>query len=68
MEICPSADDIWLNWMAKLNNKKIRYSGIDKKYTLIKIIKSGLYKKNVKQNFNDVQIKRIIKKYGFPYN
>ena len=68
MEICPSADDIWLNWMAKLNNKKIRYSGIDKKYTLIKIIKSGLYKKNVKQNFNDVQIKRIIEKYGFPYN
>mgnify|MGYP001220841492 CR=1 FL=1 len=23
MELCPSADDIWLNWMAKLNDKKI---------------------------------------------
>ena len=45
MEICPSADDIWLNWMAKLNNKKIKYSGIDKEFTMIKIIKSGLFKK-----------------------
>ncbi len=68
MDLCPSADDIWLNWMAKLNNKKIRHSGIETKYTLIKIIRSGLWKKNVKQNFNDVQIKRIIEKYGFPYN
>ena len=67
MELCPSADDIWLNWMAKLNDKKIRHSGIETKYTLIKVIKSGLWKKNVKQNFNDVQIKRIIEKYGFPY-
>ena len=67
MELCPSADDILLNWMAKLNDKKIRHSGIETKYTLIKVIKSGLWKKNVKQNFNDVQIKRIIEKYGFPY-
>ena len=68
MELCPSNDDIWLNWMVKLNNNRIRYSGINKEFTMIKIIKSGLFKKNVKQNFNDEQIKRIIKKYGFPYN
>ena len=67
MELCPSNDDIWLNWMVKLNNNKIRYSGINKEFTMIKIIKSGLFKKNVKQNFNDEQIKRIIKKYGFPF-
>ena len=67
MELCPSNDDIWLNWMVKLNNSKIKYSGIDKEFTMIKIIKSGLFKKNVKQNFNDIQIKRIIEKYGFPF-
>ena len=68
MELCPSNDDIWLNWMVKLNGNKIRYSGIDQEFTMIRLIKSGLFKKNVKQNFNDVQIKRIIAKYGFPYN
>ena len=67
MELCPSNDDIWLNWMVKLNNNKIKYSGINKEFVMIKIIKSGLFKKNVKQNFNDVQIKRIIDKYGFPF-
>ena len=67
MELCPSNDDIWLNWMVKLNNHKIKYSGINKEFIMIKVIKSGLFKKNVKQNFNDVQIKRIIERYGFPF-
>ena len=67
MELCPSNDDIWLNWMVKLNNYKIKYSGINKEFIMIKVIKSGLFKKNVKQNFNDVQIKRIIERYGFPF-
>ena len=69
MLLCPSNDDIWLNWMVKLNKSQIRYSGINLDYSpiMIRIIKSGLYKKNVKQNFNDVQIKRMIEKYGFPY-
>ena len=66
MELCPSNDDIWLNWMVKLNNNKIKYSGINKEFVMIKIV-SLVYLKNVKQNFNDVQIKRIIEKYGFPY-
>lgn len=67
MKITPAADDIWLNWMAKLKGTKIRYSSIKRNYEFIKLIKGGLYKKNVKQNFNDIQIKNIIKKYGFPY-
>ena len=37
-------------------------------FRMIKVIKSGLFKKNVKQNFNDVQIKGIIERYGFPFN
>ena len=68
MDLCPSNDDIWLNWMAKLNNNKIKYSGINKEFVMIRSIKSGLFKKNVKQNYNDIQIKRIIGKYGFPFN
>lgn len=67
MKITPTADDIWLNWMAKLKKTKIRNSLIGRNYEFIKLIKGGLYKKNVKQNFNDIQIKKIIKKYGFPY-
>ena len=43
--------------MVKLKDNRIRYSGINKEFTMIKIIKSGLFKKNVKQNFNDEQIK-----------
>ena len=66
-ELCPHNDDIWLNWMVRLNKKNIVNSKFNKKFVMIKKIKSGLYKKNVKQNFNDEQIKRIIKKYGFPY-
>ncbi len=68
LDLCPSNDDIWLNWMAKLNNNKIKFSGINREFVMIKLIKSGLFKKNVKQNYNDIQIKRIIGKYGFPFN
>ena len=67
-KLCPYNDDIWLNWMVKLNNKKIIYSEFNEKFIMIKKIKTGLFKKNVKQNFNDVQIKNIIEEYGFPFN
>ena len=54
--------------MVKLKNNKIKYSGINKEFVMIKIINSGLFNIYVKQNFNDVQIKRIIERYGFPFN
>jgi len=66
-ELCPHNDDIWLNWMIKLNKKKIFNSEFNEKFIMIKKIKSGLFKKNVKQNYNDVQIKKIIQEYGFPH-
>ena len=47
MELCPSNDDIWLNWMVKLNNNKIKYSGINKEFVMIKIIKSLVYLKKM---------------------
>ena len=66
-KLAPLADDIWLNWMVKLNKTKIRFSSIEKNYEFIKIIKGGLYQKNFKKNYNDKQIKNMIKKYGFPF-
>ena len=53
--------------MIKLNKKKIFNSEFNEKFIMIKKIKSGLFKKNVKQNYNDVQIKKIIQEYGFPH-
>jgi len=66
-KLCPHGDDIWLNWMIKLNKKKLLYSGYNKQFTMIKGINSGLSRNNVKLFFNDEQIKRVIKKYGFPH-
>lgn len=65
--LAPHADDIWLNWMAKLNKTNIRFSNIYKNYEYIKIIKGGLYQRNFKNSYNDIQIKNMIKKYGFPF-
>ena len=65
--LAPFADDIWLNWMAKLNKTNIRFSKIYKNYEYIKIIKGGLYQKNFKNSYNDIQIKNMIKRYGFPF-
>ena len=66
-KLTPYADDIWLNWMVRLNKTNVRFSKIYKNYEYIKIIKGGLYKKNFKNNYNDIQIKNMIQKYGFPF-
>ena len=66
-KICPTNDDIWLNWMIKLNKRNVKFSNIDAHYELIKLIKSGLYKINVKKENNDIQINAMINEYGFPY-
>ena len=58
MELCPS-NDIWLNWMVKLNNNKIKYSGIDKEFTMIKIIKSGLFKKMLNKTLMIFKLKEL---------
>ena len=65
--LAPLADDVWLNWMVKLNNTNIRFSQISNNYEYIKTIKGGLYQKNFKNSFNDILIKNMIRKYGFPF-
>ena len=66
-KLAPLGDDIWLNWMVRLNKVEITFSKIKKNYELIKTIKGGLYKKNFKGDYNDIQIRNMIKKYGFPF-
>tara|TARA_B100001063_G_scaffold244703_1_gene278210 strand:+ start:107 stop:979 length:873 start_codon:yes stop_codon:yes gene_type:complete len=66
-KLAPLGDDIWLNWMARLRGTNVRRSNYKKTSESIKSIKEGLYKKNIKQNYNDVQIRNMSKKYGFPF-
>ena len=41
-KLCPHNDDIWLNWMVRLNKKKVVNSQSNEKFVMIKKIKSGL--------------------------
>lgn len=66
-KLAPLGDDIWLNWMARIKGVNVRRSNHEKTSETIKSISGGLYKKNVKQNYNDVQIRNMNKKYGFPF-
>lgn len=64
LDICPLADDIWLNAMAVLNNTKIVKT--DYPFYYIPILHKDnfeLYKINVGENQNDIQIKTILHKY-----
>lgn len=66
-KLAPLGDDIWLNWMARMKGTNVRFSGYEKISESIKSIRGGLYKKNIKQNYNDIQIRNVSKKYGFPF-
>ena len=64
LEICPLADDIWLNAMAIINDTKIVKS--DYSFYYIPILNKNnieLNKVSVGENQNDVQIKKILDKY-----
>ena len=64
-KLSPLNDDVWLNWMVRLNSTKIIYSYPGKIYDDIKILPLGLYAKNI--TFTDKQVENMIKKYGFPF-
>lgn len=64
LEICPLADDIWLNAMAVMNDTKVVKT--DYSFYYIPILNENnfeLNKVNVGENHNDVQIKKILDKY-----
>jgi len=63
-KLCPTADDIWLYWMARLNNKKIYHiqSNSYKLKTIPIVKKDALW--HINKNKNDEYIQNLIKKYG----
>lgn len=65
LDICPLADDLWLNAMAVLNNTKIVKT--DYRYYYIPILyneDTTLHSVNLGQNQNNKQIENLIQKYG----
>lgn len=69
MHLSPTTDDIWLYWMASLNGAKVKSSNFD--FQLIEWpsltgSQSGLWQKNIYQGGNDLAIRKLIARYGFP--
>ncbi len=71
MNICPTADDVWFNAMARLNGTEIHkitaHSSIDEVFLVNdKLQSGGLCVKNNDPNDcrNDKQIKAVFEKYG----
>ncbi|TVU91627.1 glycosyltransferase [Vreelandella titanicae] len=68
MELCPSADDIWLYWMASLNGAKAKRSNYN--FQLIEWPNeegASLWKENIHGGGNDQSIKAILDEYGCPW-
>tara|TARA_R110001606_G_scaffold330360_1_gene477990 strand:- start:139 stop:1023 length:885 start_codon:yes stop_codon:yes gene_type:complete len=67
MKESPMADDIWLFWMARLNNSITKKT--KKKFTAVcwpDSQKVGLLTNNVQNNANDQKIKNMINVFGWP--
>lgn len=66
-DICPTADDVWLYWMASLGGKQFRKVG--RKIELYAWKNSqavGLWANVNATGGNDIQINNMISKYGIP--
>lgn len=69
MQLCPSADDVWLFWMGRRAGSKYVTPGAN--WTPIPwegTQTSALYLTNVGQSANDEQIARMIRRYGSPFD
>jgi len=65
MQLCPEADDVWLYWMARRNNRFEMHSGT--RHGLVNWSGSqetSLWNRN--RHANDTQISAMIKTYGLP--
>ena len=68
-KLSPHADDIWLNWMLRLNGKKIIRTKFKEKLLEIPDYKNdGLRTLNVNNGLNDEQILKMIDYFGFVFN
>lgn len=67
LSLCPYADDVWLYWMGRMNGTTYKTIGQPRDlFVWSESQDSGLYHYNVLQYGNDVQIKKMAEKYGYP--
>jgi hypothetical protein len=68
LDLCPSTDDVWLNWMVRLNGWTIRKVGRRTRfYEWPGSQAVALQNSNRGQTGgNDVQIANLVREYGFP--
>ncbi len=66
MDICPMADDVWLYWMARLNQASARRTKSQRSFvTWLESQGKALWKDNVSHG-NDNVIKAMVAHFGFP--
>lgn len=66
-KICPSADDVWFKAMGLLNGTKTFYNTLFKESDFLTIKSSqetSLWKINVEENKNDIQIKKVFEHFN----
>ena len=68
LELCPTTDDVWLNWMVRLNGAKVRkVSGWIRFYEWSGSQAVALQNGNRGNNGgNDAQIANLVRAYGLP--
>lgn len=67
LKLCPTADDVWLYWMHRLHNSKIRTLGAKELVMWYKSQDTALWQENTGEiNLNDQAIKKMVHYYGFP--
>ena len=66
-KLSPTADDLWLYWMVRLNKKFIVWSELkERNIEVINFDHNNLRTINIFNKNNDNQFKNLIKYYGFP--
>jgi hypothetical protein len=67
MKICPRGDDIWFYWMTRLNGVRVRKVASSGKFRFWRGSQDvALWKTNIENHENDVQIAAMVTKFGFP--
>ena len=69
MKLAPHADDVWLNWMVRLNKKQVYCTNEMKPIVSWQETQDeALWHSNVGESGNDLQITRMVEHYQFPKN
>ena len=65
--LCPQGDDIWLFWMASSTGATFRKIGGNRRYRHWRASQHvALFKDNITNGGNDVQIENMMREYGLP--